>query len=165
MNKPPDLGPVPLTEGRARLRPIRPGRRERRLQRRRGVLQAGDGGGLPPGREVPRVPPPAGRQGGHRQELTGGHRTGRAWPRRSWTRWAPQASEGGRRGPISAPTTPWPPSKRYVLAIEQAVPTDDPSVPEAITTRWLASGWTLGGVLRARREITTLFEIRWVMMW
>ena len=36
----------------------------------------------------------------------------------------------------------------YALAPEQTVPTDDPSVPEAITTSWLASGWTLGGVLR-----------------
>jgi hypothetical protein len=39
----------------------------------------------------------------------------------------------------------------YALATKHAVPTDDPSVPEAITTLWLASGWTLGGVLRWSR--------------
>jgi len=32
----------------------------------------------------------------------------------------------------------------YALTTEQAVPTDDPSVPEAIKTLSLASGWTLG---------------------
>jgi hypothetical protein len=39
----------------------------------------------------------------------------------------------------------------YALATERAAPTDDPNVPEAITTLWLASGWTLGGVLRWSR--------------
>jgi hypothetical protein len=32
----------------------------------------------------------------------------------------------------------------YALTTDQSVPTDDPSVPEAIKTLSLASGWTLG---------------------
>ncbi|CAA9216176.1 MAG: FIG00829281: hypothetical protein, partial [uncultured Blastococcus sp.] len=62
----PHLRPVPLAQGRARLRPVRPGRRQRGPGRHRGILPRGHGAGFRAGQALPRVPGPA-----------PGHRTGR----------------------------------------------------------------------------------------
>ncbi|CAA9222284.1 MAG: FIG00829281: hypothetical protein, partial [uncultured Blastococcus sp.] len=65
----PRLRPVPLPQGRARLRPVRPGRRQRRPGRHRGLLPRGDGAGLRPREAVPRVPgPPPGHRAGRSRD-------------------------------------------------------------------------------------------------
>ncbi|CAA9377736.1 MAG: FIG00829281: hypothetical protein, partial [uncultured Nocardioidaceae bacterium] len=60
----PDLGAVPRPQGRARLRPVRAGRRERGTAGDRAVLPRRHGPGLGAGAPLPRVPRSA---GGHRQ--------------------------------------------------------------------------------------------------
>ncbi|CAA9374641.1 MAG: FIG00829281: hypothetical protein, partial [uncultured Nocardioides sp.] len=61
----PRLRPVPLAQGGSRLRPVRPGRRERGSGRHRVVLPRGDGAGLRTRPPVPRVPPQARRYRQH----------------------------------------------------------------------------------------------------